>query len=174
MAEVVRVSFARKGISTKAKAVLKRLFGIDELPLAETTFEVELKNVSTAVASALRRTVIDEMQGCALRVPPDGVSFAETTEQYMLPPFISQRISYIRLRSQISPDLIDNLELELDVSNAEGGVPLSVYAGDMRVTKGSMPEPLFNPTTKIAVLQPGKCLVIRGIHITRGYGRAEA
>lgn len=174
MAEVTRVTLVRKEIGENAKNNLRRMFGIPSLPLAETTFEIELANVPTAVASALRRAVTDEMQGYALQVPVNADAQAETTELYMLPPFVNQRITYIRLRSQIPPDIVDQLELELDVSNAEGGVPLSVYAGDMRIAKGSMPEPLFNPTTKIAVLQPGKRLVVRGIRISRGYGRDAA
>jgi hypothetical protein len=44
----------------------------------------------------------------------------------------------------------------------------------LRIAKGVLTEPLFNPTYKIATLQPGKRIVIRGIRITSGYGRDDA
>jgi hypothetical protein len=172
-AEVVRVSFARRELTAQKVPALRTLFGIDRLPLAETTLELELKGVPTAVASAIRRAITDEMPGRTLQVPPDGFSFEDTTDPYMLPPFVNQRISLIRLRAQISPDIIENLELELDVSNSSTSV-LSVYAGDMKISKGTLTEPLFNPTYKLATLQPGKRIAIRGIRITTGFGRDDS
>jgi hypothetical protein len=171
--EVVRVSLKRNELTAKNVPALRELFGLEKLPLAETVVELEIKGVSTAIASAIRRAVTDEMPGKALQVPPDGFSFDDTTDPYMLPPYVNQRVSLIRLRSQISPDIVEGLELELDVSNSSTSV-LSVYAGDMKIVKGVLTEPLFNPTYKLATLQPGKRIVIRGIRITNGFGRDDA
>lgn len=171
--EVVRVTLKRRELTAQKVPALRKLFGLEKLPLAETTLELEIKGVSTAIASAIRRTITDEMPGRALQVPPDGFSFEDTTEPYMLPPFVNQRISLMRLRAQISPDIVESLELELDVANSGSSV-LSVYSGDMKIAKGTLTEPLFNPTYKIAELQPGKRIVIRGIRITSGFGRDDA
>lgn len=171
--EVVRLQSKRLPLTSAAVPKLFELFKLKELPMAETEVEVELKGVPTAVVSALRRTLIDEMPGMSLTVPPDGFSFDQTTEVYMLPPFVNQRISLIRLRSIIPEDVVNNLRLELDVSN-ESGAAIPVYAADFRVVAGKLTEPIFNPTFCIATLQPGKRLVIKNVGITRGMGRDNA
>jgi len=169
MTEVVSVKITRHEITADDMPELRTLFRIDRLPLAQAHFEVEIKGVPTAVINALRRTLIDEMPGHALSVPAGGNNKL-TTEVFMLPQFVNNRIACIRLPPQIPPEIIANLRLKLDVSNRDA-VPLVVYTGDLEVTEGEMPEPLFNPTTKLAVLQPGKTLVINDIYIETGYGR---
>lgn len=168
--EVVGVKVTRHEITAADVPELRTLFRIDRLPLAQAHFEVEIKGVPTAVINALRRTLIDEMPGHALKVPADGFNNKLTTEVFMLPQFVNTRIACIRLPPQIPPEIIANLRLKLNVSNMDA-IPLIVYAGDLEVTGGEMPEPLFNPTTRIAILQPGKTLAIEGIYIETGYGR---
>lgn len=71
------------------------------------------------------------------------------------------------------PEVVAKLRLKLDVTN-KGTSTRSVYAGDLEVDTENgtiLSEPIFNPTFKIAFLQPGKRLVITGIHIATGYGR---
>ncbi len=167
-AEVVRVTIVRREI--RAVAELRELFGIERLPVAQARVEIELKGVPTAVVNAFRRVVVDEMPGHVLKVPAGGFDTERTTDAFMLPQFVNGRISCVRLRPQIPADIAGGLRLRLDVSN-RGATPLLVYAGDLEVAEGAMPEPLFNPTTELAVLQPGKRIVIAGIYISTGYGR---
>jgi DNA-directed RNA polymerase subunit L len=172
-AEVTSVKIARSEINADAIPELRELFQLDRLPLGESRVVIELKGVPTAVVNALRRVVTDEIQGKALRVPENGFDTALTTELFMLPQFVNDRIAGLPLRPQIPAEMVDELQLQLDVANTRAE-PLSVYAGDLEITKGSMPEALFNPTFKLCVLQPGKRIVIRGIHIATGRGRDNA
>jgi DNA-directed RNA polymerase subunit L len=167
---VVRVNITRREITAANVPELEKLFQLDRLPLAQAAVEIEFKGISTAALNAFRRVSMDEMIGYALKVPIDGFNIDLTTDCYMLPQFVNTRISCIRLRPQIAPEVIAKLKFKLDVSN-KSAVPMPVYAGDLEVAEGKMPDSLFNPTTKIAVLQPGKRLVITGIYISTGYGR---
>jgi hypothetical protein len=169
--EVVSIKIARQPLTARNVPALRELFGLEQLPMAESMVEIEIKGIPVAAVNALRRVVLDEMPGRCLMVPATGGWDAkETTELFMLPQYCNKRIALIPLRTQIPVDVVTNLRLELDVSN-NGTSVMSVYAGDMVATAGAMPEPLFNPTFKIAVLQPGKRLVIRNIYISSGYGR---
>jgi DNA-directed RNA polymerase subunit L len=171
--EVVRVSVDRNEITADTVPELRTLFGIDKLPLAEAYVEIEIRGVPTAYVNALRRTVTDEMPGRALQVPVDGFDTTLSTDPFMTPHFVNNmRIHLIPLTSQIPADIVSNLRLALDVTNRTAA-PLGVYAGDMVVTAGKMPEPLFNPTFKIAFIQPGKRIVVSNIYIANGYGRAS-
>jgi DNA-directed RNA polymerase subunit L len=171
--EVVSIEVTRRELTAEAVPELRELFGLARLPLAPARITAVLRGVPTAVVNALRRVVTDEMPGRALRVPPDGFDVELTTDAFMLPQFVCGRIGALRLRPQIPVDTVAALRLELDVTNG-GATPRAVYAGDLTVAAGAMPEPLFNPTAKLAVLQPGKRLVVRGIHVASGYGREHA
>jgi DNA-directed RNA polymerase subunit L len=171
--QVRRVKIERFELTAEKVPELRELFGLDRLPLGESRVEIELAGVPTAVVNALRRVVTDEMTWHALQVPEDGFVTSGTTELFMLPQFVNDRIALLPLRPQIPSDVIEELQLQLDATNTSTGL-LAVYAGDLEVTKGKMPEALFNPTFKLAVLQPGKRLVIRGIHISSGSGRVHA
>lgn len=149
------------------------LYRMEQLPLRPTKIELELQGVPTAVANALRRAVLDEMEGRALQVPEGGFNVAETTERFMLPQFVNKRISLLPLGLQISPETVATLRLRLDSIN-ETATLKTVYAGDLAVTAGHMPTPLFNPTFPLCTLEPGNRIVIDGIRITAGYGRASS
>jgi len=173
-AEVVRIAITRNELTADHVPELRELFGLERLPLAPAKVEIEVKNVPTAVANALRRAVIDEMPGRCLRVPPEGFDSELTTDPFMLPQLVSQlNIHLLPLRPQIPAEVVKALRLGLDVTN-RGTSALTVYSGDLEVTEGAMPDPLFNPTFTIAVLQPGKRIVIRGIYISSGFGRDHA
>jgi DNA-directed RNA polymerase subunit L len=169
-AEVVRVEITRKELTAAEVPALRELFDLERLPLAQAHVKIEIKGVSTAVVNALRRAATDEMLGYALEVPVDGFSVQDTTELMMLPQFVNQRIALLPLRAQAAAGVADKLRLQLDRTNRDAST-LAVYAGDLEIVEGEMPEPLFNPTFKLAVLQPGKRLVIRGIRVAAGYGR---
>lgn len=171
-AEVVRVTVARDELTAARVPALRELFGLERLPLAESRVEVEVRGVPTAAVNALRRVVTDEMPGRCLQVPAGGFDTALTDDAYLLPEFCVPRLAHVPLRPQIPADVVARLRLELDVTNP-GATGLAVYTGDLRVAEGEMPEPLFNPTFKIGVLQPGRRLVIRGIRIATGLGRSD-
>lgn len=168
---VVRVSVKREELTAEKVPELAELFnGLRKLPMAEADVEIEIEGVPTAVVNAIRRAVTDEMPGRALQVPADGFSTERTTEVFMLPQFVGLRIASIPLRPQIPKGVVDSLRLQLDESNP-GASLRAVYAGDLRVVAGSLDEPLFNPTFKLATLEPGKRIFIDGIRIATGYGR---
>jgi hypothetical protein len=176
-AEVLRVTITRSELGEPAREALRELIALgklppmpDKLPLMPAKVEIELKGVPTAVVNAMRRVATDEMLGHSLMLPVDGLDTELSTEAYMLPEFVGSRIRALVLRPRIPPKVIESLRLRLDVTNTEAS-PIYVYSGDLVIAEGDMPEPLFNPTTRIAFIYPGKRLVLNGIRIVAGYGR---
>lgn len=169
-AEVVSVRVTRRELTAQKVPALRTLFRLERLPLGESDVVIEIRGVPTAVANGLRRAVMDEMPGRALVVAEGGWDFGATTDPYMLPDFVGQRISLIPLRAQVAAGVAAALSLRLDVTN-RGPTVLSVYSGDLTVEAGTMPEPLFNPTFTLATLQPGKRIVINKIRVATGFGR---
>jgi DNA-directed RNA polymerase subunit L len=170
---VASVTIVREELTAENVPELRELFGLKSLPFAPAKVEVELKNVPTAVANALRRAVLDEMPGHALQVPKGGYRVEESTDPFMLPTFVCPRIAMIPLRPQISAETIANLRLELVAKN-ESPCTVKIYSGDLASMTGEMPAALFNPTFALAELQPGKQLTIKDIQIATGYGRDDA
>lgn len=170
MVEVVKIDIARRELLARDVPKLKEIFDIDKLPMATARVAMEMKGIPTAMVNAFRRTLTDEMIGHTLQISDDGWNTQETTELFMLPHFVGMRISSIRLKCQIPSETIRTLKLGLDMVNASGA-PLSVYAGDLVVKEGNMKETLFNPTYRIAVIQPGKRMVIDEIKIVTGVGK---
>lgn len=170
LVEVLNVKIKRNRIDAARVPKLKEIFGLDELPLATCEVEIEINGVPTAVVNALRRTITDEMLGYALKVPADGYDTALTTDRFMIQQYVESQISLARLKPHISSELKRSLRLELDVHN-DDVIPKVVYMGDLVPTSGVLPDDLFNPTTAIAIIQPGKRLVVKNIYISSGYGR---
>ncbi len=172
-ASVSNLSIQRRALSAESVPALKKMFALDELPLGPSNVSFELHDVPTAVANAIRRVLTDEMPARALHVPADGFDTEQTTEQYMLPQFVNERIGLLPLRLQIPDDIASELELELDVKNPTE-LSVSIYAGDLHVAAGRMPAPLFNPTFELCTLSPGTRIVIRRIRVATGLGRDNA
>lgn len=170
LAEVVQVTIEREELAPSAVRTLRELFNMDSLPLAPAKVSIEIKGISTAAVNAFRRVITDEMPGHALKVPIDGFNSDLTSDVFMLPQFVNGRIELLRLRPQIPADIVASLRLRLDVTNGSAST-LNVHAGDLKVAEGTMPEPLFNPTTTIAFLPPGTRIVVENIYISTGYGR---
>jgi len=166
--ELISIKLDRKSISNKIIPDIKKIIGIDQLPLANTYVSIEIKGIPTAYINAFRRTSIDEILGYALQIPTD-MNWNETTDEFMLPQFIIQRISLIPLKLNIGTDY-NKLLFDLIVENTGTSV-LSVYSRDLNIVSGKLQEPIFNPTFKICILQPGRKIVIRSIYIGSGYGR---
>ena len=147
---------------------IEELFGC-KLPLCTANATVELRGVPTAVVNALRRVIIDEITGYALQV--DGFRTDRTSELFMLPQMVIPRIELMPLWQRAAASLVGTLRLELNVENVSAA-PRIVYAGDLRVAGGTLATPFFNPTFELAVLQPGKTLVIEDITVAAGRGHA--
>lgn len=153
---------------------LEELFGLKRFPFSEADVTVELHGVPTAVVNALRRVVTDEILGYALQVPEGGFQTERTTELFMLPQFVNQRVELMVLhQSAAAKAAAAGVKFELNVANASA-VLLTVYAGDLRVTAGSLAAPIFNPTYELATLQPGRTLAVTDIGIAAGRGRDHA
>ena len=170
---VIAVRTRPRRVRADAVPELRALFALEELPLGETDAEVELAGVPLAAANALRRVLIDELPGRSLQVPADGWRPAAATDPFMLPQFVNARIALLPLRRDLSAAEAATLRLKLCVANASA-VPRSVYAGELEAESGLMPAALLNPTARLAVLQPGGCLDIRGIRVAAGVGRDDA
>lgn len=166
--ELVSIKLNRKEISDKNIPDIKKIIGINYLPLSNTYVSIEIKGISTAYINAFRRTSIDEMTGYALQVPVD-MDWRDTTDEFMLPQFVIQRISLIPLKLNLGDDF-NKITFDLNIENTSTNV-LSIYSRDLKLVSGKLPEPIFNPTFKICVLQPGRKISIKGIYIGSGIGK---
>lgn len=169
--KLVSIKFNRKEISNKIIPNIKKIIGIDRLPLANTYVSIEIKGISTAYINAFRRVSIDEMTGYSLQVPVD-MDWKDTTDEFMLPQFVIQRISMIPLKINIGNDF-SKITFDLIVKNDTSSV-MSVYSSDLKLITGKLSEPIFNPTFKICILQPGRKISIHGIYIGSGIGKDNA
>lgn len=166
--ELISIKLNRKEVSNKNVPDIKKIIGVDRLPLANTYVSIEIKGLSTAYINAFRRTSIDEMTGYALQVPVD-MDWRESTDEFMLPQFVIQRISMIPLKLNLGNDF-NKITFDLVAENT-GTTVMSVYSRDLKLMSGKLPEPIFNPTFKICILQPGRRIAIRGIYIGSGIGK---
>ena len=148
---------------------LRELTGLDALPFISVNVQVELRGVPTAMANALRRVLCDESRGRCLVVgkPP---STTGTDDPHLIDEFVMSRISQIALRARVPDDVARNVRFGVEVRNSSAGVA-TVWSGDLRVTAGTLTEPIFDPTYEIAVLQPGKVFRAEDIRIEEGFGR---
>jgi DNA-directed RNA polymerase subunit L len=168
LVELVSIELDRYEISNKNIPDIKKIIGIDKLPLSNTYVSIEIKGIPTAYINAFRRTSIDEMTGYALQIPTD-MDWGETTDEFMLPQFVSQRISLIPLKNNLTSDY-NKILFNLIVENNTIDV-MNVYSKDLQLISGKLSEPIFNPTFKICILQPGRKIVIKNIYIGSGIGK---
>lgn len=147
---------------------LQELFKISKMPLMPTSFSIEIKGVNTSVVNAIRRVLIDEIQWYALTVEDQVIE--PSSDSFMIPEFVHRRIEMLRLRPGITSAMVKSLKFCLNVSNMSPEVKY-VYAGDIQVVSPvKLDGPIFNPTTEIAFLQPGKSINIKNIYIQYGRG----
>lgn len=168
LVELISIKLNRIEVSNKTVPDMKKIIGIDHLPLVNTYVSIEIKGIPTAYINAFRRTSIDEMTGYALQVPVD-MDWRDTTDEFMLPQFVIQRISLIPLKLNLGNDF-NKITFDLIAENNTTAV-MSVYSRDLKLVTGKLPEPIFNPTFKICILQPGRKIAIRGIYIGSGNGK---
>jgi len=167
--KLMSIILKRKEIKVKN---MEKIIGISELPLVNTYVSIEMKGIATAYINAFRRTSIDELMGYALQVPIDN-DWRDTSDLFMLPQFVVQRISLIPLKNTLNID-INNIKFELVAENISDTNVLSVYSKDLKVTIGKLSEPIFNPTFKICILQPKQKISIKNIYITTDTGKDNA
>lgn len=156
-------------------ATLQTTFGISSLPLQEADIVMHVNGLATAFINAVRRTGTDEMLGHCLQ---GEVNTKLTTEKFMLPQFVLERLNNVSLAYNIVKKDIDALRFTLDASNPNEGRNILqlcsdkvVYMGDLQITAGQLSKPIFNPTTPFCTLQPGARIVIENIHVVQGFGR---
>jgi DNA-directed RNA polymerase subunit L len=174
-ASITSITHHRHAITSDKIASLNTLFKLNALPLALTRFEADINNVPTEVVSAIRRVLIDEIPNNTLRVPLGGfktMTDVPDVDVFMLPQFVNNCIAMIRIRRQIPESIIQDVRFKLDVRNT-GFSPLKIYSGDLVVSAGVLDIPIFNPTSLIAIIQPGKRLLITDIQIVTGIGRDD-
>lgn len=144
------------------------------LPLAKERVAIELNGVPTAVANALRRVVTDEMRGQCLDFSHESFDYAATTDPHMDEHFVRLRIKTIPLRPQIPEDIVKQCKYTLYAENTTD-VVMTVYSGDLRMDSSLVcPDPLFNPTHELFVLQPGRTISVNDIRIFEGIGRQDS
>jgi DNA-directed RNA polymerase subunit L len=166
----------------------KQMFGIDTLPLTDSWIEFDVKHVRAAYANGIRRVMIDELPWLALNFDSligadcSAVGGAATaaeaprtaaSDPMMFDQVVRKQITQIALRPQLEESLIAGVRFGLDVYNNTSET-MSVFSGDLHVTKGKLKSPIFNPTFYIAKIQPGYALKIDDIYISRGIGRENA
>ena len=165
--EVVSVKIQRQVID--AAEELRELTGLAAMPFISVAVAVEISGVPTAMANALRRVLCDEMRGRCLIVgkPP---STTGTDDPHIIDEFVMNRVAMIALRARIPEDVARTVRFAVDVRNATASV-MTVWSGDLKVTAGSLSEPIFDPTYEVITLQPGRVFRAEDIRVEEGYGR---
>jgi len=141
----------------------------DLLPrtLTPKRIEFELGDVSTAVANGLRRT-------CALEINAKSMTFDqedfETTNPFILPDFLRQRIEHIPIEQSVS----NSTEWYIDVVNNTKHTKY-IYSNDIKMrggkgASGNTGKDVFNQTFPIISLQPNTSLKVKKIYIHEGLG----
>jgi DNA-directed RNA polymerase subunit L len=184
--EVLDIKITRYEIDNKHEEIsssLKESFGIDDVerlfPLVPTLLEIEIRGIPIAMANALQRVMMDEMRGKRLDVErtgsgnDPGFKLVDSTDPFMNEHFVISRLQLIPLRVQIPESQANELRFQLHAENNTASDKI-IYAGDLEVVSGQIHEILFNPTFPLALIHPGRTLIIENIHITYGYGRQHA
>ncbi|MDE2097659.1 MAG: hypothetical protein KGL39_10460 [Patescibacteria group bacterium] len=177
---VVRVAVEKTRITLPEYAEIMK---IKEPPLTKCRVVVELKGVATAVASALRRAPLGEVQGRSLYIHAfrdEAADKKAADDPFMVEEVLSTRIRCIPLRFWVPDSVVRDARFRLFVTNDTESTK-TVMSGDLTIVSGVQPEKkgaksrgdsvLFNPTIELAFIQPGHCLRVHDIRIREGYGR---
>lgn len=170
-------------LTPEIQAAIGELFpgrGADLFPLGEQELSFDLDGTTPAVANSLQRVMTQELPGYALHfelqdfASPRG---GKPIDPFMAPEFIQNVVQNLRLRHGLQPDDVADVTLRLRVQNPTDTCK-PIYAGDLKILRGGAPYapplPFLNPTTRIALLQPGSCLEIDRIQIVQSTGRLFA
>lgn len=128
-----------------------------------------LHNTNTAIANAIRRTLMCEVSAKSLDFD---ISTIDTNEPYIKPGELHDRISLIPLDQDIADDVTFTIKVANQDPRVENHIVLSkdiVQVGGKKLTK--LP---FGETFRLIELQPGRYLRIPEIRISKGYGFQHA
>lgn len=132
---------------------------IPELRRQHVSFE--LKKASTAITNAIRRVMLDEMEGKALQIEQDDI---ETDDENILWPCLQKQVQCIRIHQ----DIPTNCRFTLDVKN-KTAMPLMLTTG-MLTTDSDLKIIPFNKTYRIITLREGKFIKLLNIRVITGTG----
>jgi DNA-directed RNA polymerase subunit L len=152
---------------------MMEVYGITKLPLCTAQIQFNLHKTNFALANAIRRVLCDELQSFCLTLDDAIITADQCSDPFMFDQVIRDRIQLIPLMAGLDEETATTLRFELDVSN-NTHEPKYVYSGDLHIVAGKISYPIFNPTFEIVVLQPGKFISLKNIHLTRGIGRDNA
>lgn len=153
--------------------------GIRELPLARARVCMEIEGLSDTGINAIRRTMLDEIEGAALQTALDEFVIDAQYDDFAQQHFIMMQIAFIPLRLNLDKNIISSIYYSLHKINSSA-VPMKIYASDLElhfmpgVRPFAIKEAIFNPTFVIAEISPGKALQIKHINIVTGYGNVNA
>lgn len=165
MVKLNNINFDRKEIKIDN---MKKIIGIEKLPLAETYVSLEISDIPTAYINAIRRTGLNKLNGYCLTIPHDN-NWNDTNDEFIIPQFISQRLNLIPLKPNIE-NFYKLIKFNLIIEN-NTFENRHIYTKDLKLVSGNLSEPIFNPTFKICTLRSGKKLVIKNIYISTGTGK---
>ena len=153
------------------QSAFDELMGVDnfKLPFASEHVEMILNDVDISVANALRRTLIDEMNGYCLSFDIGDFKNDIYTDLFMDPEFIRLRVRGMKTMRHMSKELLKNLKFAINVHNKTDDVMI-IYAKDLLLTGGKLDSAIFNPTYELAFVQPGRSLNIQNIRFDFGKG----
>ncbi len=126
----------------------------------------DISPVSNAVANAIRRTVSMELLVKAMYAEYDDLV---TTDDFIIPEMLLQRLSMIPLDQSCSLDAVFELYAENKTANVR-----DVKSEEFRIVRqgkdGAMKHIPFNNTITFVTLQPGKSVKISNIRVRQAYG----
>lgn len=117
---------------------------------------LELKGVSTAIVNAIRRSMLDEIEGKCLKIEQADI---DTDDENILWPSVQKQIECMRLNQEIPM----NARFTLDIKN-QNATPLMITSG-MLVTDSDLKITPFNSTFRIITLREGKYLKLWNIRV---------
>jgi len=176
--KVAGVTVAREEIeyTAEVREALAAVTGAPafRFPLAPARLSVELAGVPTAVANGLRRVLGGELKGRCLSFEGGDFDVKASTDPFMRDySFVRRRVRMVPLRPQLTEAAAKSLRFSLHAVNGTSET-MVLYSGDLAVTAGALPAPIFNPTIQLAFLQPGKALKIDNIRVVDGFGHEDA
>jgi len=160
-------------IDPSLKPVMNDLYGISELPLCPAELDFDLKGVNYAISNAIRRVMCDELPSYCLAIDESIMTSEQCNDPFMFDQVVRGRIQLIPLVLGITDEIAKSIKFDLDFENKET-YPLYVHSGDMRMVSGRQTKPIFNPTFRLALLQPSTYIHLKNIFITSGIGRDNA
>lgn len=123
--------------------------------------EIELKKVNTAIVNAIRRTLLDDLEGKNLYIEQDDI---DTDDENILWPSLQKQIQCIR----INQDIPSNARFTLNFKN-ETAMPVMINSG-MLTTDNDLKMIPFNKTYRIITVREGKYLKLLNIRVVSGCG----